>query len=159
MNARRMLALTVSLAAAAAWGAPALAHAHLEGSTIADGAEIGMAPEEMSMTFSEPVAIAGVTLTKADGSEVPMNYMPSHEPSAMQSMHLPTLEPGAYSLNCRVLGDDGHVTTQTIGFTVTGMADGGHMEGARVGGMHGDDGEMHGAAGMHDEGGHMHDDH
>jgi methionine-rich copper-binding protein CopC len=146
-------AAAVAAALAAAWGAPALAHAELEQTTIADDGEIAAAPESFSMTFSEPVALAGVTLALEGGAEIPVDFTASREPAASFSLALPALEPGRYDLTWRALGADGHVMTDTIDFTVTGAMD----HGARD--AHEAQGDGPGA--MHDgqAGGVDHDDH
>jgi methionine-rich copper-binding protein CopC len=112
-------AVLAAAALAAAWGAPALAHTGLEQATIEDDSEIAAAPESLSMTFGEPVALAGVTLTVDGGAEIPLDFTPSPEPAATFTVPLPALEPARYDLTWRALGD-------AIDFTVTGAAQGMH---------------------------------
>jgi methionine-rich copper-binding protein CopC len=150
-----------------AWSAPAFAHAHLEASTIADGAQVAAAPAEMALTFDEPVALAGVTLTAEGGAEIPIDFTPSREEAATHAMEMPSLEPGGYAFTWRALGDDGHVMTETIAFTVTGAegADGGapmHFT-DETAHMHADDDAGHmdtdsDAEHMHSDDAHGHDD-
>jgi methionine-rich copper-binding protein CopC len=118
--------IAAALALAAAWAAPSLAHAEVEQATIEDGAELAAAPESFSVTFSEPIALAALTLATEEGADVPVDFAPSKEPAATFAVPLPALEPGGYALTWRALADDGHVMTETIHFTVAGAADAGH---------------------------------
>lgn len=107
-----------SIALAAISAAPALAHAEIESATLADGAVVSAAPAEFSVTFGEPVAVAGVGLKTSDGSDVALDFTPAADPVATFIVPLPALEPGGYALTVRALGDDGHVMTETLSFTV-----------------------------------------
>jgi hypothetical protein len=62
---------------------------------------------------------------------VPVGFEASSEAAATFAVGLPALDPGAYRLTWRALGDDGHVMTGDIDFTVTGAA-------TDHGGMHGE---------------------
>jgi methionine-rich copper-binding protein CopC len=142
MTPRSILAASAALAVALA--APALAHSELTQSTIADGSEIATAPESLSMTFSEPVALAGVALANAVGAELSVGFEASPAPAATFTVGLPPLAPGVYELTWRALGDDGHVMTDTIDFAVTGAAmDHGAAHGGAPDGSH----EGHSGAG------------
>jgi methionine-rich copper-binding protein CopC len=131
MIARRSIALAALLAAAAT-AAPALAHAHLESASIAEGAKIAMAPDKLTLKFEEPVSLAGAKLAKLHSGDVKLDFKPSKTPAATFAVPLPSLGAGSYTFTWRAMSDDGHVMSQTIHFTVTGMPgmDGsGHMTG------------------------------
>ena len=144
LNRNHASALFAATALAAFAAAPVSAHGDLETSTIADGAEIASAPAEMTLTFEEPMALAGVSLTIDGGDEIPLDFTPSRAESESHAIALPTLAQGGYVFTWRALGEDGHVVSETIAFTVTGEpADSEHAHADHDGEAHADDGHAH----------------
>jgi methionine-rich copper-binding protein CopC len=119
--------IAAAFALVAAWSAPALAHATLQDSTLQDGDELAAndLPPSFDATFDEPVSLAAVTLSTKAGKAVPLNFTVPHNPTAAFSVPMPKLVPGDYVFEIRGLSDDGHVTTETIRFSVSEEGDGG----------------------------------
>jgi copper resistance protein C len=68
---KRLTIIAILAALATLWTAPnAWAHTELTASTPAEGAQVAAAPQQLSLTFSEPVdpAATKVTVTGAEGT-------------------------------------------------------------------------------------------
>ena len=94
----------------------ALGHAHLTASVPAGGS-VGKAPQRVVLTFSEAARITAMTLQR-DGEEAHKVTPLPTVASANITIPVPRLAPGRYTLSWRVLGDDGHVVSGTLHFTV-----------------------------------------
>jgi methionine-rich copper-binding protein CopC len=127
MSATKWFTTSVLLALTAT----AHAHAHLTDSDPSDGSTT-QAPEHIVLTFSEPARLTAVTLQK-DGGEVRKLAPLPTTMAARITLPLPRIEPGKYTLSWRVVGDDGHLTSGALHFTVVESA-------ARAGGRKGDGG-------------------
>jgi methionine-rich copper-binding protein CopC len=102
--------------------ANAQAHAHLTASVPADGTT-GTAPEHIVLTFSEAVRITAMTLQR-EGEEA-RKVVPLPTAAAAQlTIPLPKLAPGKYTLSWRVLGEDGHMVSGALHFTVAALSRG-----------------------------------
>lgn len=118
---RRVLALLalagIGLLAAAG---PASAHAALIGSDPAAGASMAAGPQQVSLTFSEPVqpGFTVVTVVGPDGRQ-----WQAAEPTAdgaVVSVPVRPLGPaGEYTIGYRVLSADSHPVQGSISFTLT----------------------------------------
>jgi len=100
--------------------APASAHAELVSSNPTDGATLPSLPAEVVLTFDENVGTpAYVSVTDADGTSVASGEAAIDGATVTQRLST-TAAAGTYSLAYRVVSDDGHPVTGTLGFTVTG---------------------------------------
>ena len=97
---------------------PAAAHVAVVSTSIAQNGTLAHTPETLTVTFNGATALAGVTLEKADGSSVPLDFSPSRAPAPSFSIPLPKLEAGRYTLRWRTMSSDGHVVPGSIAFTV-----------------------------------------
>jgi methionine-rich copper-binding protein CopC len=126
----RRVALAVALAVLVLLVGPvASAHAHtaLSGSAPADGERLAYPPDELLLTFAEPVSLAtlSVSLRAADGTPVPVTARPSGgiapdgrddgdqrtAPEARRTaavFDIPPVPDGVYGISWQSVGDDGH---------------------------------------------------
>jgi len=98
--------------------APAFGHAKLRGSLPAADAQLQTAPKSLTLTFSETVRLAVLTLN-IDGKNIPVT-IDRNAPAAPQvSVTLPVLAAGRYQVRWSALSvDDGHVTQGTFSFSI-----------------------------------------
>ena len=100
----------------------ALAHTELILSTPQDGAVLEAPPTEVVLTFSEELLPDAVDVSVTDGTGVVITV---GDPKVDGSDVIVTWPPGLlgpdYTVNFRVVSDDGHPVTGSIGFTA-GMA-------------------------------------
>jgi copper resistance protein C len=95
----------------------AQAHTHLQKSTPAANSS-GAAPEQLVLQFSEATRLTALTLQKEGGLEGrKLGPLPT-EPDKVIHLAAPKLDPGAYVLSWRALGDDGHVMSGMLRFTI-----------------------------------------
>ncbi|WP_125107858.1 MULTISPECIES: copper resistance protein CopC [Gulosibacter] len=129
--ARRVLVVLAALVlavAAAVWGAATAASAHdeLVSSTPADGDSLESAPTEAVLEFSGNVQEVGTEFALQDASGATVELPEAYTISGTSiSQPLPELEHGEYSLNWRVVSEDGHPISGTIGFGVGSTLGGG----------------------------------
>ncbi len=97
----------------------ALAHAKLELTVPAADSSIAAMPAQVMLHFNEAVKITALTIEKEGGKDKVDLKVPSAASSMVQAQ-APKLGAGVYLLNWRGLGDDGHVMSGTVRFTVTG---------------------------------------
>ena len=117
MIRKLLLALTTAGVIAAA---PAFAHAKLQQSSQADGAQITDPPATLSMSFNEEVTLATVFVTTG-GKAVPVTVDHEAKPAKTVVVRLPALEPGACEVRWSAMSPaDGHVMKGTLSFTVVG---------------------------------------
>jgi methionine-rich copper-binding protein CopC len=113
----KILSLLSGLALVAI-GATANAHAHLQKSSPADNSVITTSPSNLVLNFSEAARLTGLSIQK--GEEPKQDLKPLPTTAAQQvSIPLPPLTPGTYSVNWRVVSDDGHVMGGALHFTLT----------------------------------------
>ena len=119
---RVAIALAALLLVAVVGPRVALAHAHLESSTPADGATVASGLTQVTITFSEEISVdqSNAQLAAADGSAV------SGATSAVDranrntvTLTTPALADGNYTVTWRaVTEDDNGITNGTFSFTV-----------------------------------------
>ena len=107
------------LLAAALLPTLALAHAKLELSVPAADSSMAAMPAQVMLHFNEAVKITALSIEKEGGKDKVDLKAPSAATSMIQA-EAPKLAAGVYLLNWRGLGDDGHVMSGTVRFTVTG---------------------------------------
>lgn len=113
--------LTVVLASAVALPAAALMHNHLLKSLPAKDASVA-APKVISLWFSEKpeAAVSGITLKAADSTVVKLGAVRelAGEKHAITAAVEGALTPGAYVVQYKTAGTDGHPLRGSFGFTV-----------------------------------------
>jgi methionine-rich copper-binding protein CopC len=113
------LALTILVMLALA--TPAMAHAELIGSNPADGASVDAMPRQVQLTFSEPVSPEEITVDSPQGTRWRVGQIAVE--GSVVTVPVQVAGPaGGYTINYRVLSEDGDVVTGTARFTVTTAA-------------------------------------
>ena len=98
----------------------AQAHTHLEKSMPAENSVVATAPSQLAMHFSEATRLTAVSVQKdGDKESMHVSALPA-QASEDVSVPLELLGPGKYTVNWRALGDDNHVMSGTLHFTVSG---------------------------------------
>jgi methionine-rich copper-binding protein CopC len=91
-------------------------HTHLTASVPTEGSSV-QSPEHIVLTFSEAARLTAMTLHRE--GETARKIAPLPVAAAAQvTIPMPKLAPGKYTLSWRVVGDDGHVMSATLHFTV-----------------------------------------
>jgi copper resistance protein C len=103
--------------------ATAHAHAHLTDSEPRDGSTT-KAPEHLVLAFSEAARLTAVTLQREGGELRKLAPLPTTM-AARITLPLPRIEPGKYTLSWRAVGEDGHLTSGALHFTVESAPHGG----------------------------------
>jgi len=91
------------------------AHAHLLQATPADGSVLTEAPPSFMLLFNEPARLTALNLQKDDAAPQKIGGL-AEAASARWVIPAPQLAPGSYTLNYRVLSDDGHIMSGSIKF-------------------------------------------
>jgi methionine-rich copper-binding protein CopC len=96
------------------------AHAILEASEPANGAQVPAGPVTLRLRYNSRVdrGRSGLTLTRPDHTKLALPIDPQGPPDIVTSTV--TLTPGAYVVRWQVLAVDGHITRGDVAFTVTG---------------------------------------
>ncbi len=100
---------------------PADSHAVLVRSTPAARAVLSRSPDRVQLWFSERLepAFSSATVWSASGAQVDRQDVRVGPDDPKQlSVTLRPLEPGTYTVRCRVLSVDGHVVEASFPFTV-----------------------------------------
>lgn len=113
-------ALAVACLAVAAWAVPAAAHAVLQSSTPAQGASLDVPPEEVVLTFTEPVHPQASSAEAFDSSGRPVSRGLQVSPDGRTvRVKLASLPRGAYTVRWKVVSRvDGHLTAGLLTFGV-----------------------------------------
>ncbi|MEJ0037632.1 MAG: copper resistance CopC family protein [Gammaproteobacteria bacterium] len=99
-----------------ALSAVAQAHTHLKQATPADKSVVNTAPASVMLKFSEAAKVTALTLHKDGEADQKLTASPDTA-SAQVTAALPKLSPGKYSVNWRVVSDDGHIMSGQLSFT------------------------------------------
>ena len=113
----KILSLLSGLALVAI-GATANAHAHLQKSSPADNSVVTTSPSNLVLNFSEAARLTALSIQKGDEPKQDLKPLPTTAAQQV-SIPLPPLTPGTYSVNWRVVSDDGHVMGGALHFTLT----------------------------------------
>ena len=129
---KRLAGLLVVLATAAlsviATAPVATAHAELESTTPKQGSTVQRLPQQVTLTFSEPIRTpAFVEVTGPGSTNVASGDVQVRDEVLTQRLGDPA-GGGAYSLSYRVTSADGHPISGTVRFTVAGGAGGGNEQ-------------------------------
>ncbi len=102
------------------WGAPALAHAVLVEAVPADRSALAGPPDEVRLTFSEPVEVAtgALRVFDADAERIDLGPRASDDPAVVTVALPPDLPDGGYVATYRVTSADSHVVAGVLTFTV-----------------------------------------
>jgi methionine-rich copper-binding protein CopC len=97
----------------------ASAHAVLHSSDPADGSTLAASPRALNLTFTEDCRVTALRLLDEGGREHQVRReggrAPSSKATAIVAAPLPS---GAYRLEWRAMGDDGHVMSGAVRFAV-----------------------------------------
>jgi methionine-rich copper-binding protein CopC len=97
----------------------AFAHTHLAKSDPADGSVVAKAPELITLQFEHAVRVTEFTIQKgAEKGDGLLKPLPQ-EPVQKITGTPPKLTAGAYIVNWRAVGSDGHVMSGKVRFTVS----------------------------------------
>ena len=99
------------------WAGFAHAHTQLASSIPANEAVVETAPEEVSLTFSEPVRLTAVSV-ESGGTSHSLD-VGSREAAKEFTIALPALTSGMHVVQWRALSEDTHVVTGEIHFTIS----------------------------------------
>lgn len=94
----------------------AQAHTHLKEATPADKSVVNTAPTNLVLKFSESAKVTALTLHKDGEADQKLTASPDTA-SAQVTAALPKLSPGKYSVDWRVVSDDGHIMSGKLSFT------------------------------------------
>ncbi|MFC6090916.1 copper resistance CopC family protein [Saccharothrix lopnurensis] len=124
----KRLALSALLAVLALVGvaSPAFAHTELISSDPADGATLAQRPQQLTLTFSEPVPAesAGITVTGPDGAAWPLGEISARGSSLVVPLKASGSPAGQHALAWRVESLDGDFVDGVITFTLPAPATG-----------------------------------
>ena len=98
----------------------AQAHTHLEKSTPTDNSVVATAPSQLALHFSEATRLTAVSVQKdGDKESMHVSALPA-QASEDVSVPLEPLGPGKYTVSWRAVGDDSHVMSGRLHFSVSG---------------------------------------
>ena len=109
------------LAAALVLLAPAAASAHamLHSSDPADGSTLNASPRALHLMFSEECRVTSLRLLDEAGKERQIRREGGREAASHATATVPAaLPPGAYRIEWRAMGGDGHVMSGAVRFAV-----------------------------------------
>ncbi|WP_095588175.1 copper resistance CopC family protein [Actibacterium ureilyticum] len=112
MKTFAMIALLSALATGAS------AHSRVDTTTPADGATLAAAPAEIALNFADDIRLTRVDLTHADQSAVQLDLGAQKAFGRAFTLPLGVDGPGAYRIEWRGLGQDGHAMQGAFSFTV-----------------------------------------
>ena len=94
----------------------AFAHAHLNSSTPAAGAQLTVAPQTLTLEFSEPAQLTALSIAKVGAA--PLKLIAPSAPANHIRIALPALTPGTWTVHFRALSADGHLVPGELSFTL-----------------------------------------
>ena len=102
------------------WPLAASAHAHMEKSDPANGAQLTTAPKKVQAWFSEKVAAewSKMTVTDAAGKQVDTGNVSNDGDPKHLSVGLQSLPSGSYDVKLNVISGDGHRVKGSFSFTI-----------------------------------------
>ena len=119
----RVAAAAVLSALALLPAAAASAHSELVESTPADGAELSKAPTQVQLVFDEAVQLQGgsIVVSVRDTTVSDATTFATDGNVAAVQLVGPA-QPGSYTVTYRIVSADGHIASDTFGYSVTGTA-------------------------------------
>ncbi len=112
MNKFALLALLATLSSGA------LAHSRVDTTVPENGALIAQAPTEVSLNFADDIRLTQVEVTHADHPSVQLDLGDQKSFDRSFTLPLESMGAGAYRIEWRGLGIDGHVMQGEFMFTV-----------------------------------------
>lgn len=115
--------LALALVAVLAVASPAAAHDELVGSSPEAGADLGAAPEDVTLTYSAAIMTEGATVAVFDATG--RDWADGDPVIDTNTLTMPLagdLPSAGYVVEWRVVSSDGHPISGTIPFTVGGAA-------------------------------------
>jgi len=94
------------------------AHTHLEKAMPADNSVVKAAPKEIMLHFSEAARLTALTIQKQGETEQVVKLSPI-APSETVTVAIAPLSPGKYVITYRVMGDDNHLMSGKLHFTIS----------------------------------------
>jgi methionine-rich copper-binding protein CopC len=104
-------------AAALLLSVAAQAHTHLQKSVPAEGSTVSVSPPNIVLKFSEAARVTALTVKKEGGDEQKLAPLPT-TPAAEITVRAPELAPGKYVVTWRAMGNDSHIMSGELHFTV-----------------------------------------
>jgi len=99
--------------------AGASAHAMLHSSDPADGSTLNSSPQAVHLMFSEECRVTSLRLLDGAGKEHRVRREGGREAASHATATVPaSLPPGAYRIEWRAMGGDGHVMSGAVRFAV-----------------------------------------
>ena len=100
--------------------APAFAHTRLQSSSPSDGSSLDTAPQQVSLTFNEPMqaGFATVTVVGPDSTQYQSGEV-STKGGTVTIGVAPLGPAGKYEIGYRVISEDGHPVSGSVAFTLT----------------------------------------
>lgn len=96
----------------------ASAHSPLNATMPADGEIIDMAPTEIMLDFKGDIRLTRVTVTALDGAQTDVDLSTASTFTNAFTLPITEIGSGAYTVEWRGLGTDGHALNGTFAFTV-----------------------------------------
>ena len=120
-RALRVAAVTLLCGLALLLGAaPAFAHTRLQSSNPADGSSLDTAPQQVSLTFNEPMQAGFATLTVVGPDSTQYQSGQVSTNGGTVTIGVSPLGPaGKYEIGYRVISEDGHPVSGSVAFTLT----------------------------------------
>ncbi|WP_340559547.1 copper resistance CopC/CopD family protein [Streptomyces sp. GSL17-111] len=109
-----------TLLASLAWAAPAAAHASLVGTDPAEGSVVDRAPEDVSLTFSEDVALSadGVRVLDPGGDRADSGQVTESAPRTFDVALTPGIPDGTYTVAWQAVSADSHPIAGAFTFSI-----------------------------------------
>ena len=95
----------------------AYGHAHILKSDPANKSTVHQSPKNVVLEFNEKVQITVLTMQKGEGKAQALVPLP-RAAVKMISVPIPVVDAGSYTINWRATGDDGHVVSGQVMFTL-----------------------------------------
>jgi len=96
----------------------AYAHVGLESSTPKNNAMLMASPKKLDLNFSGEVRLIKVVLKKNKGQKIDFGFKPQKQAQKSFSWALPKLSPANYEVEWTIMGKDGHLMKNKLGFMV-----------------------------------------
>ena len=96
------------------------AHTSMNASIPKNNAMLMSSPPQLSVSVTETVRLAKLSLNGQNSEPVSFGFKPTMEPSTSFDYELPVLSPGNYTAQWMLLGEDGHKMEGSFTFMVHG---------------------------------------
>lgn len=93
------------------------AHGMMNGTYPQDGAVVQTPIEHVEVSFGKPMKLINLKVVDSSGNLIAIDFKRSKDAGVLFKTALPILKPGAYRVNWKAMGTDGHMTKGTFDFT------------------------------------------